>query len=74
LGALIIQPGDRQQAAFEITDQTRDALSAWIAAARLRQDQHLFPSRIASSPHLSTRQYARIVRRWVAAIGLEPST
>ncbi|HEX5650389.1 MAG TPA: tyrosine-type recombinase/integrase [Steroidobacteraceae bacterium] len=27
----------------------------------------------ASSPHLSTRQYARIVRRWVASIGPEPS-
>ena len=53
---------------------TRDAVSAWIAAARLGRDQRLFPSRIASSPHLSTRQYARIVRRWVASIGLEPST
>ena len=33
---------------------------------------YLFPSRIASSPHLSTRQYARIVESWVTDIGLDP--
>jgi hypothetical protein len=31
------------------------------------------PSRIHGSPHLSTRQYARIVRGWVASLGLEAS-
>ena len=30
----------------------------------------MFPSRISTSPHLSTRQYARIVERWVSDIGL----
>jgi integrase len=34
----------------------------------------LFPSRFHESPHLSTRQYARLVRDWVMAIGLEPSS
>ena len=34
---------------------------------------HLFPSRFHDRPHVSTRQYARIVRDWVAAIGLDPS-
>lgn len=29
------------------------------------------PNAVAASPHLSTRQYARIVRRWVASIGLD---
>lgn len=33
----------------------------------------LWPSRIHGSPHLSTRQYARIVRGWVMSLGLEPS-
>ena len=33
----------------------------------------LFPSRFHSSPHLSTRQYARLVRNWVSSIGLDPS-
>jgi integrase len=58
---------------FELTDQTREAVTAWIAAARLRPDQHLFPSRVSASPHISTRQYARIVRRRVASIGLDPT-
>jgi len=33
----------------------------------------LFPSRFYGSPHLSTRQYARLVRDWVSAIGLDPN-
>lgn len=33
----------------------------------------LWPSRFHDSPHLSTRQYARILRDWVTSIGLEPS-
>lgn len=35
--------------------------------------EFLWPSRIHGSPHLSTRQYARIVRGWVTSVGLEPS-
>ena len=57
---------------FEITEPTRTAVAAWIAKAQLQPDQYLFPSRIHESPHLSTRQYARIVDTWVASIGLEP--
>uniref|UniRef100_UPI0035E45FCB hypothetical protein n=1 Tax=Rhizobium mongolense TaxID=57676 RepID=UPI0035E45FCB len=33
----------------------------------------MFPSRPKTSQHLSTRQYARIVHRWVACIGLDTS-
>jgi integrase len=74
LRAIVMQRKTQRPVQFEITDLTREAFAAWIAAAGLRPDQSLFPSRIASSPHISTRQYARIVRRWVASIGLEPST
>ncbi|AWB50395.1 integrase [Gemmobacter aquarius] len=35
--------------------------------------EFLWPSRVNGSPHLSTRQYARIMRAWVTSIGLEPS-
>jgi len=58
---------------FEITEQTRDAVSAWIAGARLTPEQFLFPSRVSASPHLSTRQYARIVGLWVSSIGRDPA-
>ena len=33
----------------------------------------LWPSRFHDSPHLSTRQYAQILRGWVTSVGLEPS-
>lgn len=55
-----------------MTEQTREAVEAWIASAQLTPGQFLFPSRIDRSPHLSTRQYARIVKSWVAQIGLDP--
>ena len=71
--AIVMQRKTQRPVQFELTDQTREAVTAWIAAARLRPDQHLFPSRVSASPHISTRQYARIVRRWVASIGLDPT-
>lgn len=59
---------------FEITEPTRGAVSAWISHAKLRSDQYLFPSRQRQlSPHISTRQYARIVNRWANSIGLDPT-
>lgn len=58
---------------FEITEQTRASLKLWIAHAQLQSEQFLFPSRLSSSPHLSTRQYARIVEGWVSSIGLDSS-
>jgi integrase len=58
---------------FDITEQTRDALAGWIAAAHLKPEQFLFPSRLSDSPHLSTRQYSRIVGSWVGSIGLDPA-
>src|SRR5215216_6060072 len=33
--------------------------------------RYLFPSRLHARPHLSTRQYSRLVHRWVDSIGLE---
>ncbi|WP_454242186.1 tyrosine-type recombinase/integrase [Pseudomonas sp. HLS-6 TE3448] len=58
---------------FEITKQTRMVLEAWKLQANLRSEDFLFPSRLHSSDHLSTRQYARIVKAWVTAIGLDPT-
>jgi hypothetical protein len=36
-----------------------------------KSDGFLFPSRVHASPHLGTRQYARIVHDWVEEIGLD---
>lgn len=70
--ATVIQRKTERAVRFELTGQTRDAVAAWIVKAKLRPDQHLFPSRVVRSAHLSTRQYARIVKGWAAMIGLDP--
>ena len=56
---------------FEMTPSTREVLESWIKATGLRADDCLFPSRLNKSPHLGTRQYARIVDGWVREIGLD---
>jgi integrase len=71
---IVMQQKMQRPVQFEITEPTRDAVAAWIAHAGLRPEDPLFPSRIHSSPHLSTRQYARIVGAWVSGIGLDRSS
>ena len=71
--AMVIQRKTQRPVQFELTEPTRSAVAAWMEKAHLRGDQYLFPSRIASSPHLSTRQYARIVHHWAEAAGLDSS-
>jgi integrase len=68
--AIVMQQKTQRPVQFEITEQTRESLGAWILRAGLRADDYLFPSRLRASPHVSTRQYARIVRGWVSQIGL----
>jgi hypothetical protein len=58
---------------FEITATTRESLEAWIGQAGLRSEDYLFPSRLRGSPHIGTRQYARILHGCVADIGLDSS-
>ena len=70
--AIVMQQKTQRPVQFELTDATREAIGAWIVRTHLRTEDFLFPSRVHSSPHLSTRQYARIVDSWVCAIGLDP--
>jgi len=69
--AMIMQQKTHQAVRFEITEQTRDSISNWIKYADLDMSAYLFKSRLSSSPHISTRQYARIVGSWVSEIGLD---
>ncbi|MHB1670044.1 tyrosine-type recombinase/integrase, partial [Thiomonas sp.] len=69
--AIVVQHKTGHPVQFEITAATRDAIGAWIKMAGLRADDYLFPSRLHASPHLGTRQYARIVHGWVEEIGLD---
>ena len=70
--AIVLQQKTQRPVQFEITPPTRDAIEAWIKRAGLKSEDFLFPSRIHASPHLGTRQYARIVDAWVEEIGLDP--
>ncbi len=72
--AIVLQQKTQRPVQFEITEQTRIAVSDWIALASLQSDAFVFPSRLHDSPHLSTRQYARIVDGWICSIGLDVSS
>ena len=69
--AMVLQQKTHQPVQFEITEQTREALKNWMDHNHFRPDDYLFPSRINRARHLSTRQYARIVHKWVKMIGLD---
>ena len=70
--AIVMQQKTGRPVQFEITEQTRESVAAWIGYIGRRPEDFMFPSRLRSSPHLSTRQYARIVHGWISEIGLNP--
>ena len=69
----VIQKKTGRPVQFEITEQTRSAIRDWLSEVDLRGRRYLFPSRLRVQPHLSTRQYARIVQAWVESAGLDSS-
>lgn len=69
--ATVMQHKTNRPVQFEITQPTRDALQAWIKQTGLKPEDFLFPSRLHDSPHLWTRQYARILGHWVDELGLD---
>lgn len=69
--AIVVQHKTQRPVQFEITQAARDAVQAWIKQAGLRAEDYLFPSRLHDSPHLGTRQYARILGHWVDELGLD---
>ncbi len=70
--AIVIQKKTNRPVQFEITEPTRDAIKAWLKVMRHWDSGFLFPSRMHAGEHLSTRQYARLVKAWIKAIGLDP--
>jgi hypothetical protein len=59
--AVVMQRKTRRPVQFEITEMSRDAIQAWARTAGLRGSDYVFPSRPGDSPHVSMRQYARIM-------------
>ena len=71
--ATIRQRKTKRPVRFEITKRTRISIEAWIGSKRHGGGKYLFPSRLRKSPHLSLRQYSRIVESWILSIGLDPT-
>lgn len=70
--AMVMQQKTKKPVQFELTDGTREAVADWIKKKGLNASGYLFPSRKFPGQHLSTRQYGKIVDRWVTSIGLDP--
>ena len=50
--ASVVQQKTGQPVRFEITEQTQDALRAWITEAKLISSDYLFASRLHNSPRV----------------------
>ena len=70
---VIIQQKTGRPVQFEVTEQARRSINAWVELKRLSSDHWLFPSRIKRGSHLTTRQYARLLDNWVALVDLDPT-
>lgn len=50
------------------------SLLAWLDDPLMSGSEHLWAGRFHERRHISTRQYARLVREWVTSINPEPSS
>jgi integrase len=58
---------------FELSEQTRQAVEDYLRAANKKPGEFLFSARPSLDRCMSTRQYARLVARWVTIIELDPT-
>ncbi len=71
--ASVLQSKTQKPVRFEISEGTRASLARWMREPLMVGSEYLWPGRFHERLHISTRQYARIVRDWVTSIGLEAS-
>ncbi len=69
----ILQSKTQKPVRFELSEGTRESLEQWLDDPMMIGHENLWPGRFHDPIHISTRQYARLVRDWVTSIGLEPS-
>ena len=58
---------------FEISEQTRQSVDDYVEARAKEAGEYLFAGRRGNGRCLTTRQYARLVSKWVSLAGLDPS-
>jgi integrase len=56
---------------FELTEATRQAVDDYVRDAGKKPAEYLFTGRDGPDRSLTTRQYARLLARWIASIGLD---
>jgi hypothetical protein len=69
--ASVLQSKTQKPVRFEISEGTRASVAKWMEDPLMVGSEYLWPGRFHERLNISTRQYARIVRDWVASIGLE---
>jgi hypothetical protein len=69
----VLQSKTHRPVPVEITEQTRKAAHRRIESPAMFGCDDVWPSRFHDSPHLSTRQYARNLRRWVTSFWVKLS-
>ena len=69
--ASVLQSKTQKPVRFEISEGPRGSLATWVEDPQMVGSEYLWPGRLHERLHISTRQYARIVREWVSSIGLE---
>jgi integrase len=57
---------------FELGEQTRQAVDDYLKAASKRPGEFLFTGRRGPDRSMTTRQYARLVSKWIGSVGLDP--
>ena len=70
--ATIRQKKTGQPVRFEMTEQTRQAMDEYLRVNLKKPGQLLFSGRRGADCGMTTRQYARLVSKWIAGIGLDP--
>jgi|SRR5262252_5826744 len=57
---------------FELTEQTRQAVDAYLKIAGKTPSEFLFTGCRGRDRSITTRQYGRLVSDWIGSIGLDP--
>ena len=72
--AKVIQKKTGKPVQFEVTKHTREALADWIHYKELNIYDWLFPNRKNRDNAMTTRQYGRVVKKWIGSIGFPKSS
>src|SRR5260221_11945076 len=70
--ATVRQKKTGQPVRFELTEQTRQADGDYIRVAGKKPGEPVIFGGRGPGRCMSTRQYARLVSKWIAGIGLDP--